>query len=183
MAALMDGQVPTERAFAAPMTIALRLGREDLYAQELAFYDPRKLIALFTAPPAVHAFPALTARQVQELCRFLLARYGGDAARLWKDTSTGKELLGRVKELPGFGRQKSQIFVALLGKQYGIRPEGWREAAGTYGEEGDFRSVADVTGPASLAIVRTFRQEERRTAKRRPGPSSDSTERCRSRQS
>jgi uncharacterized HhH-GPD family protein len=84
---------------------------------------------------------------------------------LWETASTGKELLARVAALPGFGKQKAQIFVALLGKQYGVRPEGWREAAGGYGEEGVYKSVADVTGQEALDKVRAYKKEMKAAAK------------------
>jgi uncharacterized HhH-GPD family protein len=92
-------------------------------------------------------------------------RYGGRTERLWADVPDGATLLKRIGGLPGFGAQKSKIFVALLGKQYGVTPPGWREAAGDYGQEGSRRSVADVTGPESLAEVRAFKQEAKRAAK------------------
>ena len=85
-------------------------------------------------------------------------RYDGDAANLWADADSGAELVKRVGALPGFGKQKSQIFTALLGKQFGVQPPGWREAAGRYGEEGSFRSVADIVDGASLAKVRAYKQ-------------------------
>ncbi|MFF4818914.1 HhH-GPD-type base excision DNA repair protein [Kitasatospora sp. NPDC001309] len=163
--ALLDRQIPTESAFAAPATIAWRLGCEDLDADRIAWHDPGHLAALFAARPAVHAYPEVMARRVQELCRHLVARHGGRASAVWEGVATGRDLYRRVSELPGFGRQKTQIFVALLAKQYGVRPDGWREAAGVYGEDGVYRSVADVTGPQSLARVREYRQEEGRAAK------------------
>ncbi|MFD4393847.1 MULTISPECIES: HhH-GPD-type base excision DNA repair protein [unclassified Kitasatospora] len=162
---LLDQQVPMEWAFTGPLTIAQRLGRNDLDAREIAVYNPEEFVALLSAKPAVHRYPAAMAKRVQQLCQFLVAQYDADAAALWKDTRTGKELLSRLNALPGFGKQKSQIFLALLGKQYGVRPEGWREAAGVYGEEGAHRSVADITGPESLDLVREFKQEMKRAAK------------------
>jgi uncharacterized HhH-GPD family protein len=105
------------------------------------------------------------AKRVQALCRYLVENYDGDAERVWKDVDGGRELFQRLNALPGFGRQKAQIFLALLGKQYGVRPEGWREAAGAYGEDGSHRSVADITGPESLAKVRAFKQEMKAAAK------------------
>ena len=105
------------------------------------------------------------AARVQEVCRALVEHYDGDAAKLWADAADGVELLKRVASLPGFGKQKSQIFVALLGKQYGVRPEGWREAAGGYGEDGVFKSVADVTGPEALEKVRAYKKEQKAAAK------------------
>lgn len=162
---LLDQQVPMEWAFTGPLTIAQRLDRDDLDAHEIATYNPEEFVALLSAKPAVHRYPAAMAKRVQQLCQFLVAQYDGEADALWKGVRTGKELLSRLNALPGFGKQKSQIFLALLGKQYGVQPEGWREAAGAYGEEGAHRSVADITGPESLTLVREFKQEVKRAAK------------------
>ncbi|MFC9977540.1 HhH-GPD-type base excision DNA repair protein [Spirillospora sp. NPDC127200] len=162
---LLDQQIPMEWAFAGPYTIAQRLGSGDLDAHEIAAYDPDKFAALLSEKPAVHRYPGAMAKRVQQLCRALVDDYSGDAAAIWADAASGKELLRRLNALPGFGRQKAQIFLALLGKQYGVRPEGWREAAGAYGEEGSHRSVADITGPESLAQVRAFKQEQKAAAK------------------
>ncbi|MER7848668.1 HhH-GPD-type base excision DNA repair protein [Kitasatospora sp. NPDC096077] len=163
---LLDWQMPLERAYAAPLTIARRLGRSDLDVHEIAAHDRAGLAALFSAAPAVHSAPALMARRVQELCRHLVACHNGEAALVWKGAATGGELFKRLRELPGFGQQKSQIFVALLAKRYGVRPDGWSRAAGPYGEDGVFRSAADVTGPESLERVRIARQEQRLAARR-----------------
>lgn len=102
---------------------------------------------------------------MQQLCQFLVAEYDGDASAVWRDAATGGELLKRLNALPGFGKQKAQIFLALLGKRFGVRPKGWREAAGPYGEAGSHRSVADITGPESLAEVRAYKQEAKAAAK------------------
>jgi len=155
---LLDQQVPMEWAFSGPYTIAQRLGGADLDAHEIASHDPDRFAALLSAKPAVHRYPGSMAKRVQQLCRYLVDHHDGDATAVWRDVSTGKELLTRLNALPGFGRQKSQIFLALLGKQFGVTPEGWREAAGTYGDEGSYRSVADVTGPESLAKVRAYKR-------------------------
>jgi uncharacterized HhH-GPD family protein len=162
---LLDQQVPMEWAFSGPYTIAQRLGRDDLDAHEIAGYDPDAFAALLAAKPAVHRYPGSMAKRIQQLCQYLVEHYDGDAAAVWRDVRTGKELLDRLMVLPGFGKQKAQIFLALLGKQFGIRPEGWREAAGPYGEEGSYRSVADITGPESLEKVRAYKQQAKRAAK------------------
>ncbi|MCU4746212.1 MULTISPECIES: HhH-GPD-type base excision DNA repair protein [Streptomyces] len=162
---LLDQQVPMEWAFAGPYTIATRMGGDDLDAREIAAYDPEEFAALLSAKPAVHRYPGSMAGRVQQLCRFLVQRYDGDAEGVWRDAATGAELLKRLTELPGFGKQKSQIFLALLGKQFGVRPQGWREAAGDYGEDGVYRSVADITGPESLDKVRSHKQEMKQAAK------------------
>ncbi|MEU6877702.1 HhH-GPD-type base excision DNA repair protein [Streptomyces sp. NPDC046712] len=162
---LLDQQVPMEWAFSGPYTIAQRLGADDLDAGQIAAYDPEAFGALLSDKPAVHRYPGSMAKRIQQLCQFLVDEYGGDAEAVWADAETGKELLARLKALPGFGVQKAQIFLALLGKQYGVRPQGWREAAGAYGETGSYRSAADITGPESLAKVRAFKQEAKRAAK------------------
>ncbi|MGW6914736.1 HhH-GPD-type base excision DNA repair protein [Kitasatospora sp. NPDC054939] len=162
---LLDQQVPMEWAFAGPLTVAQRLGRDDLDAHEIAVHDPEAFVALLSQKPAVHRYPAAMAKRIQQLCQYLVAQYDGDAEAVWRDASTGRELLNRLTALPGFGKQKSQIFLALLGKQYGVQPDGWRAAAGSYGDEGSYRSVADITGPESLEKVRAFKQEAKRAAK------------------
>lgn len=162
---LLDQQVPMEWAFAGPYTIARRMGADDLDAHEIASYDPEKFAELLSAKPAVHRYPGSMGKRIHQLCQYLVEHYDGDAAAVWKDAGSGAELLRRLKELPGFGPQKAQIFVALLGKQLGVAPEGWREAAGPYGESGSFRSVADITGPESLAKVRAHKQEMKAAAK------------------
>ncbi|CAM5506919.1 (Fe-S)-cluster assembly protein OS=Streptomyces aurantiogriseus OX=66870 GN=GCM10010251_06180 PE=4 SV=1 [Streptomyces aurantiogriseus] len=164
---LLDQQVPMEWAFKGPRTIADRLGADDLDAHEIAAQDPEAFAALLSDKPAVHRYPGSMAKRIQQLCQYLVEHYDGDASAVWDGVGTGKELLKRLEELPGFGRQKAQIFLALLGKQLGVRPTGWREAAGAYGEPGSFRSVADITGPESLTKVRAHKQEMKAAAKAR----------------
>jgi uncharacterized HhH-GPD family protein len=166
---LLDQQFPMERAFAAPRLLADRLGVDDLDAAALAGVDPEELTKVFQGPPALHRYPGSMAARTQELCRLLVERYGGRADGLWEDVPDGATLLKRIGELPGFGAQKSKIFLALLGKQLGVTPAGWREAAGAYGEEGSHRSVADITGPESLAEVRRFKQEQKQAARAAAG--------------
>jgi uncharacterized HhH-GPD family protein len=105
------------------------------------------------------------AARVQDLCRLVVRDYGGDAAAVWTTAGTGDELLRRVKALPGFGEQKARIFVALLGKQFGVRPPGWEKAAGTFGQPGSLASVADIDSPASLIAVREHKRAVKNAAK------------------
>ena len=163
---LLDQQFPMERAFGAPRLLADRLGVDTLDAARLATYDPDELTRVFQGPPALHRYPGSMAGRTQEVCRLLVQRYEGRPENLWADAGDGATLLKRLNELPGFGAQKSKIFLALLGKQYGVTPEGWREAAGDYGQDGSRRSVADITGPESLTEVRAFKQEQKQAAKK-----------------
>lgn len=162
---VLDQQDKLEKAFSAPYVLSQRLGHVPT-APELADFDPEALIAIFATPPALHRFPKAMAGRVQAVCRLLVEQYDGDAAKLWTGVGSGAELLKRVAALPGFGQQKSQIFTALLGKQYGIQPDGWREAAGGYGEAGSYRSVADIVDAASLLKVREYKQLMKAEAKR-----------------
>jgi uncharacterized HhH-GPD family protein len=162
---LLDQQFPMERAFAGPGLIAQRLGVTELDARELAAYDPEALVQIFRGPPAVHRYPGSMAARVQALAAAIVEHYDGDASRIWSGVDDGRELFRRLGELPGFGTQKAQIFTALLGKQRGVTPAGWREAAGGYGEEGVHRSVADVVDAASLAQVREYKQAKKAAAK------------------
>jgi uncharacterized HhH-GPD family protein len=165
IAMLLDQQVPMEWAFAAPHRLAERLGVDRLDAQTIARYDPDALVEIFSMPPALHRFPGAMAARVQKLCQVIVDDFGGDPASVWTKAKTGAELFKRLKTLPGFGAQKAQIFAALLGKQFGVRPQGWREAAGSYGAEGVHHSVADVTDEASLAKVRDHKKQMKAAAK------------------
>ncbi|MFE9255609.1 HhH-GPD-type base excision DNA repair protein [Streptomyces sp. NPDC006879] len=162
---LLDQQVPMEWAFSGPYTIARRLEADDLDSHAIAAYAPEAFAALLSQKPAVHRYPGAMAKRVQQLCRYLVEHYEGDAAAVWTGVDTGAELLQRLTDLPGFGQQKAQIFLALLGKQLGVRPRGWRVAAGAYGEEGSYRSAADITGPESLAKVRAYKQQAKAAKK------------------
>jgi uncharacterized HhH-GPD family protein len=160
---LLDQQYPMEAAFAGPKKIADRMGGVD--AGEIADYDPDKFAALCSKTPAVHRFPGSMAKRIQTLSQILVDRYDGDAAALWTSGDPdGAEVLRRIKELPGFGEQKAKIFVALLGKQYGVTPKGWREAAGDYGKAGAFLSVADVKDAGSLEKVRSYKKQMKAAA-------------------
>src|SRR3954465_12253588 len=155
---LLDQQIPLEVAFAGPRKIADRMGGVD--AHEIADYDPEKFAALCAERPAVHRFPGSMAKRIQALAQIVVDRYGGEAAGVWAaGDPDGAEVLQRLKELPGFGDQKARIFLALLGKQYGVTPKGWREAAGDYGKAGSHLSVADIVDAGSLEKVRSYKKK------------------------
>jgi uncharacterized HhH-GPD family protein len=159
---LLDQQYPMEHAFRGGWKILERFGSLDPAA--IAAADAEAFTALCSQAPAIHRYPKAMAARVQELARIVQERYEGDAARLWTEPTTGRELLARIQQLPGFGAQKARIFVALLGKQLGVRPEGWEAAAGDYALPGS-RSVADVVDGASLQRVRSYKQEQKAAAK------------------
>jgi uncharacterized HhH-GPD family protein len=161
---LLDQQVAMETAFAGPLKISERAGTLD--AAALASFDPQAFAALFSATPAVHRFPGSMAARVQALCAAVGQDWDGDASAIWtRDEPDGATVLKRLKALPGFGEQKAKIFLALLGKQYGYTGDGWREAAGAYGEDGSFRSVADIVSPESLTKVREHKRAMKAAAK------------------
>ena len=161
---VLDQQVPLEWAFAGPAELRRRLGH-DLDARQIASMDPEALGAAFSARPALHRYPGSMAGRVQELCRTLVDQYGGKADAVWKGVQSGQELLARVRQLPSFGEQKAKIFVALLGKQLAVQPDGWRQTSIPYGDPGSYCSVADITDAASLDRVRAFKQEMKAKAK------------------
>ncbi|HEV2537609.1 MAG TPA: HhH-GPD-type base excision DNA repair protein [Streptosporangiaceae bacterium] len=164
IAMLLDQQVTLEKAFAGPLDLVRRLGHEPTVA-ELAEFDPDRLAAIFSERPAMHRYPRAMAGRVQVMARLIIDQYDGDAAQVWASARSGAELLKRVAALPGFGTQKAQIFVALLGKQLGVRPDGWREAAGAFGGEGTRFSVADITDEVTLGEVRSHKQAMKAAAK------------------
>jgi len=162
---VLDQQVPLEKAFRGPYDLKDRLGVAKLDAAALATWDTDELITAFVTRPALHRYPAAMAQRVQALCQVVADEYGGRAERIWRKAADGADLLARLRALPGFGEQKARIFLALLGKQLGVDVPGWREAAGPYGEEGSRRSVADITGPESLAEVRAYKRQMKAAAK------------------
>ncbi len=160
---LLDQQVPMEKAFSGPAVIASRMGgRLDVSA--IAAADTEEFVALCSQPPAIHRFPRAMAERVQALCVELVEKWDGQATNLFATAGTGAELRRLLEGLPGFGAAKAQIFLALLGKQYGITPDGWREASGEYGLDGH-RSVADITDHDSLLKVRATKQAAKAAAK------------------
>jgi uncharacterized HhH-GPD family protein len=161
---LLDQQYPMEAAFAGPKKIADRIG--DIDAREIADYDPDQFAAVCSKTPAVHRFPGSMAKRIQALAQLVVDEYGGNAAGLWTSGDPdGREVLRRLRALPGFGEQKAKIFLALLGKQYGVTPDGWRKAAGDYGKAGSFLSIADVVDPGSLEKVRSYKKQAKAAAK------------------
>jgi uncharacterized HhH-GPD family protein len=164
LAMMLDQQVPLEKAFSSPYELARRLGHEPT-AAELAEFDPDALVAIFSERPALHRFPRAMAGRAQELARQLVDQYDGDAARVWTGVETGQELIARLSKLAGFGGYKAQITTALLGKQLGVQPAGWREAAGHFGHEGSHYSVADIVDDASLVAVRAYKKDVKAAAK------------------
>ena len=166
---LLDQQYPMEHAFRGPAKLLERFGT--LEPARLAAVDPAEFAAICATPPAVHRFPGSMAARIQAVAALIEEKYDGRAARLWSEAASGRELLARVTELPGFGTQKAQIFVALLAKQLDVRPEGWEAAVGAYAEPG-YRSVADVTSPESLQKVRAYKKAAKQKARESQGAQS-----------
>ena len=159
---MLDQQYPMEHAFRGPAKVTERFGSFDPRA--IADADPEEFKALCSVPPAIHRFPGSMAARLQELARIVVDQYDGDASALWTTAETGVELKKRLTALPGFGDQKARIFMALLAKQAGVRPEGWERVAGDYALDG-YRSVADVVDPASLQKVRDYKKAKKAEAK------------------
>ena len=158
---LLDQQVPMEKAFAGPGVLVQRLGGLDVAA--IASMDPDAFAAVCQQVPAIHRFPVSMAMRIQSLCRVLVENWDGSAANLF-DAPTAAELKKRIGTLPGFGEQKARILVALLGKQWGVTPPGWREASGDFGLDG-YRSVADIVDAESLKKVRETKRAAKAAAK------------------
>jgi uncharacterized HhH-GPD family protein len=165
---LLDQQVPMEWAFAGPRTLRERLGGQ-LDAADIAAKDPAELEALFKGPPAVHRFPGSMAKRTQALCQYLVDNYDGDAAAVWTGATDGRELVKRVRDLPGFGADKSKIFSALLAKRFGVRPPGWEQATAPFSDDQP-RSVADIDSAEALQQVRAWKKEMKAQGKSKADP-------------
>jgi uncharacterized HhH-GPD family protein len=163
---LLDQQIPLEKAFSGPYVLAQRLGTDRLDVDTLADYDAEKFTKIFATPPAIHRFPKAMAERTQKLAQTIRDDFAGDAATVWTGARDGADLIKRISSLPGFGPQKAQIFTALLGKQFAVRPRGWRAAAGDFGKAGSYRSVADIVDEASLTKVREHKKLMKAAAKK-----------------
>jgi uncharacterized HhH-GPD family protein len=161
---LLDQQFPMERAFAGPAKVLERFG--SLEPADIAAAEPEQFASLCSEPPAVHRFPGSMAERIQAVAQIVVSEYDGHAERIWTEAADGSDLLERMTSLPGFGKQKARIFVALLAKQLGVRPDGWESVVGDYSQEG-YRSVADVVDAASLEKVRAFKKEQKAESKAR----------------
>jgi uncharacterized HhH-GPD family protein len=161
---VLDQQIPLEKAFSSPYVLTERLGHVP-DAAEIAGMSEEDLVAVFSKPPALHRFPGSMAKRVQAMCQAVVDRYDNDVSNVWSQAADGTDLLKRVGALPGFGKQKAQIFVALLGKQYGVDVPGWREAAGEFGPADTYKSVADIRDQESLGKVREYKKQMKAAAK------------------
>ncbi|GLZ42448.1 HhH-GPD-type base excision DNA repair protein [Actinokineospora sp. NBRC 105648] len=161
---LLDQQIQMEVAFNGPYKLYTRLGNK-LDVHEIANYDPEAFATLATTPPAIHRYGGSMAKRVQTLCQYIAEHYDGNTEAIWTDDKpTGAEVLKRLKALPGYGEQKAKIFLALLGKQLGITPYGWRKAAGDYGLANTRKSVADVISTETLLEVRANKKAAKAAA-------------------
>ena len=163
---LLDQQVSMELAFAGPAKLRERLGHLD--PAKISAMDVDVFVAVCTEKPAVHRFPASMGTRIHELCGVLTEQYGADASHIWRDVTDGRELYDRLRELPGFGDEKSKIFVAVLAKSQGVTPDGWQDAAGVFGDDTP-RSVADIDGPEALEKVREWKKAQKAAKKDKQG--------------
>lgn len=161
---MLDQQIAMEVAFAGPKKIADRM--DGFSVTKIAEADLEEFVELCVQKPAIHRYGGSMGRRVHALAQHIVQHYDGKTDRIWKTGKPdGAEVLNRLKALPGYGEQKSRVFLALLGKQLGVQPAGWREAAGAYGEEGSRRSIADVVNPATLGEVREFKKQAKAAKK------------------
>jgi uncharacterized HhH-GPD family protein len=159
---MLDQQVTMESAFRAPAVLNARLGGLD--AKAIVAAGPEALTAAFVEKPALHRFPGSMATRAYALCEHLVEHYGGEADALWTSVDDGAALYARIRALPGFGDEKSKIFLALLAKRFDVRPAGWETAAGAFGDDVP-RSAADVDGPESLVKVREWKRAQKKAGK------------------
>lgn len=155
---LLDQQVPMEWAFNGAYTLKQRLGH--LNPRSIAAMDPDEFLSVCLEKPAIHRFPKAMAQRIQGMCAIIGEKYNNKGENIWNDVQTGDELFARLRELPGFGEEKAQIFIALLGKRFDVRPTGWKKAAGVFSDSHP-RTVADITSPDTLLKVRAWKKAEK----------------------
>lgn len=159
---LLDQQVPMEWAFTGPLTLSHRLGHLD--PARISAMGEEVFVSVCCEKPAIHRFPAAMGRRIHAMCQVITMEHGGDSEAIWRNVGDGQELFDRLRRLPGFGDEKSMIFVALLAKRFGVTPPGWEEVAGPFADRQP-RTAADVDSPEALQAVRSWKAEKRRAGK------------------
>ncbi len=159
---LLDQQVPMEWAFSGPLTLSRRLGHLD--PPRIAAMDVDEFVAICCDKPAIHRFPAAMGRRIHAMCQAISTDYSGDSEAIWRDAANAAELVARLRRLPGFGEEKTMIFIALLAKRFGVAPPGWEEVAGPFADDQP-RTAADVDSPQALQAVRSWKAEKRRAGR------------------
>lgn len=155
---LLDQQVPMEWAFNGPATLKKRLGHLD--PKKIAAMNVDDFVAMCCGKPAVHRFPAAMGRRIHELCGIIATQYKNKGENMWAGVTDARELTSRLRALPGFGEEKAQIFIALLGKRMGVKPRNWKTEAGVFSDANP-RTVADITSPETLLLVRSWKKAEK----------------------
>jgi uncharacterized HhH-GPD family protein len=164
---LLDQQVPMEWAFIGPYLLKERMGGLD--ARTIAAMPEEEFLVIAKGPRAIHRFPGSMGKRVQAVCRVIVDEYDSDASRIWTEAKDGADLRRRLEALPGFGAEKSRIFIALLAKRFGVKPDGWREASAPFGDD-VARSVADIDSTETLALVREWKQARKKEGKAKADP-------------
>lgn len=159
---LLDQQVPMEWAFKGPATIKERLGHLD--PKKISLIDVEDFVSMCCTKPAIHRFPASMSRRIHELCCIIAREYKNKGENMWAGVTDAALLTERLRVLPGFGEEKAQIFIALLGKRMGVVPKNWKTEAGVFSDTNP-RTVADITSPETLLMVRTWKKAEKAAAR------------------
>jgi uncharacterized HhH-GPD family protein len=159
---LLDQQVPMEWAFAGPATLVQRLGHLD--PKKIAAMDVDEFVSICCEKPAIHRFPGSMGKRIHAVCEALVHDYKGNALNIWNGVTDADEVYRRLRALPGYGDEKSKIFIAILAKTQGVELDGWRQAAGKFGDDSP-RSVADIHDEVSLGKVREWKKAQKAAKK------------------
>jgi uncharacterized HhH-GPD family protein len=159
---VLDQQVPVQKAFEGPLVLSQRLGHLD--PARIAKLDPDKLSEVFREKPALHRYPGTMAERVQAMCATLADEYGGDGSRVWREATSGADLVKRLGALPGIGDMKVRSLVATLVKQFGVKPDGWEQVLPGHPTLGDVDSAQAL---AEYQAHKRARKQQARALKQR----------------
>jgi uncharacterized HhH-GPD family protein len=159
---LLDQQVAMEWAFTGPFTLRERLGHLD--AGKIAAMPVEDFVDVCREKPAIHRFPKSMGERAHAVCEHVVETYDGEAERIWTEAADARDLYDRLRAVPGYGDEKTKIFVAILAKRFDIRPDGWEDVAGPFADETP-RSVADVSSEEALLEVRRWKKAQKAAKK------------------
>lgn len=114
---IADYHIRAERAWRFPYELRARLGYLDPHriAQE-----PDAVRRAVDTPPKLHRYVANVSAWAVAAARIVCNRYQGEAAGIWNDNPTARELQQRFQEFPGIGPKKAAMAVLILERDRGV---------------------------------------------------------------
>lgn len=114
---IFDQNYPAERAWQAPYELRKRLGHLD---PARMMTEPEKVRSAISMQPALHRYVEKLPTWVVSAARIVTDTYAGDAANIWRDNPTAREVQQRLDAFPGIGQKKAAMGAECLVRNLGV---------------------------------------------------------------